>query len=174
MPVTGACLRVAALSISGVPPLGGFWSKLFIIVALVLGKMYVLAAVTAVVSFLTLMYYAKVQRYVLGGEPSEAAARAREVPAGMCLASVLLAVLCFASSLMAVPAVRDRVLTPASEAVTAGAETGRDGQMITVPRGGSPHPVRAAESLADGAAGTETRHAEALVGRAEFDVGEAP
>jgi len=134
MPVTGACLRVAALSISGVPPLNGFWSKLFIIVALVLGEMYVLAAVTAVVSFLTLMYYAKVQRYVLGGEPSRRVARAREAPLGMCVASVLLAVLCFAGSLLAVPAVRDRVLAPASEVVTAGAEAGRRGRTITVQR----------------------------------------
>ena len=136
MPVTGACLRIAALSISGVPPLNGFWSKLIIVLALVLAKFYVLAVVTVFVSFMTLLSFAKVQRYVLGGEPSEAAARASEVPAGMCLASVLLAVLCFASSLMAVPAVRDRILTPASEAVTAGAATGREGQMITVPRGG--------------------------------------
>ena len=137
MPVTGACLRVGTLAISGVPPLNGFWSKLIIIFALVLGQMYVLAAVAAVVSFLTLMYYAKVQRYVLGGEPSEHVAPAREVPAGMCLASVLLAVLCFAASLMALeamPGVRGPVLTPASEAVTAGAAAGRRGRLISVER----------------------------------------
>jgi len=137
MPVTGACLRVAALSISGVPPLNGFWSKLIIVLALVLGGFYVLAAVTVFVSFMTLLSFAKVQRYVLGGEPSEHVAAAREVPAAMCLASVLLAVLCFASSLMAVETmrtVRGRVLTPASEAVTAGAAAGRQGRLITVER----------------------------------------
>ncbi|MBE3070668.1 MAG: NADH/ubiquinone/plastoquinone (complex I), partial [Planctomycetes bacterium] len=81
MPVTGACLRVAALSISGVPPLNGFWSKLIIILALVLAGYYTLAAVTVAVSFLTLLSFAKVQRYVLGGEPSAAVATAHEVPA---------------------------------------------------------------------------------------------
>jgi len=191
MPVTGACLRVAALSISGVPPLNGFWSKLIIVLALVLGGYYVLAAVTVFVSFMTLLSFAKVQRYVLGGEAPERVSRAREVPAGMCVASVLLAVLCFASSLMAVPAVRDRVLTPAGDAVTAGVRTGRPEPTITVDRdeaaptapraaaveplrGGSPHPPREAESRAEAAAGTETRRAHPLARRAALDVGEAP
>jgi len=193
MPVTGACLRVGALSISGVPPLNGFWSKLFIIVALVLGEMYVLAAVTAVVSFLTLMYYAKVQRYVLGGEPSERVAAAREVPLGMCVASVLLAVLCFATSLMAVPAVRDRVLTPASRVVVGGAEAGRGGRTIIAEgeRPTSPTVESPARSVSgptaqergevvagSRAAGLLSRRAPAesaaRTGRAALDVGETP
>jgi multicomponent Na+:H+ antiporter subunit D len=119
MPVTGACLRVAALSISGVPPLNGFWSKLIIVLALVLAGYYTLAVVTVAVSFLTLLSFAKVQRYVLGGDPSEAVEGAREVPVGMCVASVLLAVLCFASSLIVLPAVRSRLLDPAGQAVLA-------------------------------------------------------
>ena len=113
MPVTGACLRVAALSISGVPPFNGFWSKLLIVLALVLAGYYVLAAVTVVVSFLTLLSFAKVQRYVLGGPPSEAVASAREAPLGMCLASVVLAVLCLASALVVLPSVRERLVDPA-------------------------------------------------------------
>jgi len=148
MPVTGACLRVGALAISGVPPLNGFWSKLFIIVALVLGEMYVLAAVTGVVSFLTLMYYAKVQRYVLGGEPSASVDRAREVPAGMAVATVLLAVLCVATSLLAVPAVRSRVMDPASRAVTAGGAAGPRERLMT-----------ADAEATERAAGRETRRA---------------
>ncbi|MFO8012087.1 MAG: proton-conducting transporter membrane subunit [Phycisphaerae bacterium] len=158
MPVTGACLRIAALSISGVPPLNGFWSKLIIVLALVLAKFYVLAAVTVFVSFMTLLSFAKVQRYVLGGEASEAAARAGEVPAGMCVASVLLAVLCFGSSLLVVPAVRDRVLTPAGDAVTAGARAGR----------GTP------EVVDIGAVGGDAHRAESLPDRAALDLGEAP
>ena len=120
MPITGACLRIASLSISGVPPLNGFWSKLIIVLALVLGGFYVLAAVTAIVSFVTLLSFAKVQRYVLGGEPTEATAQAREVPAGMCLASIVLAVLCFASSLLILSAVKGRLLDPAVRVIQTG------------------------------------------------------
>jgi len=117
MPVTAWCLRIAALSISGVPPLNGFWSKLVIVIALVLGGYYTLAAVTVAVSFMTLLSFAKVQRYILGGKPSPAAAHAREVPAGMCVASVALAVLCFASSLIILPSVRGGLLAPAIDKV---------------------------------------------------------
>ena len=122
MPVTAVCLRIAALSISGIPPLNGFWSKLIIVLALVLGGYYVLAGVTVVVSFMTLLSFAKVQRYVLGGDPTEATEDAREVPAGMCLASLALAVLCFASSLaVLVPSARARLLDPAVRVVQGGA-----------------------------------------------------
>jgi multicomponent Na+:H+ antiporter subunit D len=113
MPVTGACLRIASLSISGVPPLNGFWSKLVIVLALVLGGFYTLAIITVIVSFVTLLSFAKVQRYVLGGSPSEATARAREAPFAMCFASVVLAVLCLASALLILPAVRERLVDPA-------------------------------------------------------------
>ncbi len=126
MPVTAWCLRIAALSISGVPPLNGFFSKFIIVLALVLGGYYVLAGVTVVVSFLTLLSFAKVQRYVLGGEPSAAARSAREVPAGMCVASVALAGLCFASSLIVLPVVGDKLVKPAVvDAVAAGSRTAR-------------------------------------------------
>lgn len=118
MPVTAVCLRIAAFSISGIPPLNGFWSKLIIVLALVLGKFYILAGVTVVVSFMTLLSFAKVQRYVLGGEPTQATEDAREVPFGMCVASLALAVLCFASSLIAfVPSVRAHLLDPAVRVV---------------------------------------------------------
>ena len=120
MPVTAACLRIAALSISGVPPLNGFWSKLIIVLALVLGGFYTLAVITVIVSFVTLLSFAKVQRYVLGGKATEAVERAREVPAGMCLASLVLAVLCFASSLVILPAVKSRLVDPAVRVVQAG------------------------------------------------------
>jgi multicomponent Na+:H+ antiporter subunit D len=188
MPVTGACLRVAALSISGVPPLNGFWSKLLIVLALVMAEFYVLAAVTVFVSFMTLLSFAKVQRYVLDGQPPERVARAREVPLGMSTAAVVLAVLCFATSLLVVPAfvpsVGDRVLTPAGEAVLAGARAGQQGRYITVERD-APAPdvddVRAGAGDDSRAAGAETRRAPSLtrraepsLGRAARDTGEAP
>ena len=127
MPVTGWTLRVGALAISGVPPFGGFWSKLIIILALTqmaaLGHwaFYIPVALAVATAVVTLVYYAKVQRSVLGGEPSDAAKGAREVPFAMCLASVLLAVLCLASALIVLPSVRARLVDPAVRVLSAGA-----------------------------------------------------
>jgi len=119
MPVTAWSLRAGALAISGVPPFGGFWSKLIIIIVLVQMAVgghwafYLPAGLAVAVAVVTLVYYLKVQRDVLGGEPSEATARAREVPFAMCLASVVLAVLCLASALLVLPSVRERLVDPA-------------------------------------------------------------
>lgn len=126
MPVTGWALRVGALAISGVPPFGGFWSKLIIILALTQlaalahWAFYIPAALAVVTAVITLVYYAKVQRSVLGGEPSDAAEGAREVPAAMCLASIVLAVLCLANALVVLPSVRSRLVDPAVRVLSAG------------------------------------------------------
>ena len=100
MPITGGCLRIAALSISGVPPLNGFWSKLIIIIAVVQSGHYWLGAMTILVSFMTLLTYLKVQRYILDGDPSDCVVSAREVPFGMSLAMVLLAILCIGAGVL--------------------------------------------------------------------------
>jgi hypothetical protein len=88
--------------------------------------------------------------------------------------AVVLAVLCFATSLLVVPAfvpsVGDRVLTPAGEAVLAGARAGQQGRYITVERD-APAPdvddVRAGAGDDSRAAGAETRRAPSLTPRAE-------
>lgn len=100
MPVTGGCLRIAALSISGVPPLSGFWSKLIIIIAILQAGHYWLGALTVLVSFMTLLTYLKVQRHVLDGEPSACVQGAKEVPVGMCVAMVLLAIICLGAGVL--------------------------------------------------------------------------
>jgi multicomponent Na+:H+ antiporter subunit D len=100
MPVTGACLRVAALSISGVPPFNGFWSKLIIIIAVIQSGHYGLGAVTVLVSFMTLLSFIKVQRYIVDGDPSEAVAPVQEAPLSMCVAMILLAVICVGAGIL--------------------------------------------------------------------------
>ena len=96
MPVTSSCLRIGALSISGIPPFNGFWSKLIIIIAVIQAGHPWLAAMTVLVSFMTMLSFIKVQRYIVDGEDSPTVARAREVPATMCIAMIVLAVLCVA------------------------------------------------------------------------------
>jgi multicomponent Na+:H+ antiporter subunit D len=120
MPVTGACCRVAALSISGIPPFNGFWSKLVIVVALAMAGYWTLAVVTVLVSFMTLLSFAKVQRYVLEGEPAQPpVGRRRDAPATMALAMILLAVLCLGVGL-AVPQFKKHLADPAVKALSAG------------------------------------------------------
>jgi len=62
LPVTGATSLVGSMSIAGVPPFNGFWSKLIIILACVESGYYGFAAVAVAVSVVTLAYQLKVQR----------------------------------------------------------------------------------------------------------------
>jgi multicomponent Na+:H+ antiporter subunit D len=124
MPVTSLCTRVASLSIAGVPPFNGFWSKLIIIIAVVQSGHWVLAALTVLVSFMTLMSFVKVQRYALHGKTSERTASAKEVPAGMTVPMVVLAVLCVVLGVGAcfyAPA-KEMIFDPAQDAMTQGTD----------------------------------------------------
>ena len=102
MPVTTATCSIASMSISGIPPLGGFFSKLIIIIAAVkaydtIGPVaYLLAAVTVLVSFLTLIYFVKLQKMALFGSLPEKLNSIREVPGSMWSVLVILAVFCIA------------------------------------------------------------------------------
>jgi len=126
MPWTSGSCRVAALSISGVPPLNGFWSKLIIVIALVKAGFPLLAAMTVLVSFLTLVSFVKVQRYVLQGELPPSLARVREVPAAMCLAMVALAVVCATVGIAAgFAGFRAVLLGPARDVMLGGVEYAR-------------------------------------------------
>ncbi len=94
MPWTGASCSIASLSISGVPPFNGFWSKLLIIVALFQAKFYFLATVTVFVSFMTLISFIKVQKYALFGKLPKKLATIKESPALMVTGMLILAILC--------------------------------------------------------------------------------
>ena len=63
MPVTSATSFVASMSISGIPPFNGFFSKLIIIIAAIMAKFYLLAALAVIVSIITLASFLKFQRY---------------------------------------------------------------------------------------------------------------
>lgn len=94
MPVTAATSLVGALSIAGVPPLNGFWSKLIIIVALVQAGHPVYAVIAVLASVLTLWYYLLMQRKAFFGKLNEKWAAVKEAPFWMTAATVLLALLC--------------------------------------------------------------------------------
>jgi multicomponent Na+:H+ antiporter subunit D len=94
MPVTAAANLVGALSIAGVPPLNGFWSKLIIIIALIQAGHPVFAVIAVLVSVLTLWYYLLMQRKAFFGKLNEKWAAVKEAPFWMTAATVLLALLC--------------------------------------------------------------------------------
>lgn len=99
LPVTYLTTFLASLSIAGVPPLNGFWSKLMIIIAAVLSRRYAYAMIAVVASILTLSSFLKVLRYGFYGTARERASRAKEVPALMCASMIGLAAICVLAGL---------------------------------------------------------------------------
>jgi multicomponent Na+:H+ antiporter subunit D len=113
MPVTSATSFMASMSISGIPPFNGFFSKLIIIVAAINGRFYLLATLAVVVSIITLGYFLKFQRFAFFNKAGKAAEKIKEVPFAMSLSMIFLAILCVGLSLLAIPSIRDTVLRPA-------------------------------------------------------------
>ena len=96
MPWTAATNLVGSLSIAGVPPLNGFWSKLIIIIALVQAGHPVFAVIAVLATVLTLWYYLIIQRKAFFGTLNARWAAVREAPFWMTAATVVLATLCVA------------------------------------------------------------------------------
>ncbi|MCU0611322.1 MAG: NADH/ubiquinone/plastoquinone (complex I), partial [Candidatus Eisenbacteria bacterium] len=95
MPVTSFCCRIGALSIAGVPPFNGFFSKLIIVVGLALAGQWLLAALAVFVAMMTLVSFLKVQRAALEGEvPEHLVGRVLEAPYAMRAAMLFLAAVC--------------------------------------------------------------------------------
>lgn len=93
MPLTAGTSIVGALSIAGVPPLGGFWSKLLIIIALVQSREWILVVVAVLASVLTLWYYLIMQRKAFFGKLDEKWKAVKEAPFWMSLSTALLALI---------------------------------------------------------------------------------
>jgi len=121
MPYTRAACTIASASIAGVPPFNGFWSKLILVIAAVQAGYFGLAAVTVIVSLVTLLSFLKVQRYVFLGELPEELQNARENSGSMLIAMFFLAALCLLMGLLVlVPSLRITVLQPAVDVLIEG------------------------------------------------------
>ena len=126
MPVTGVCCRIAALSIAGIPPFNGFWSKLIIIIAAFQAGHPWLAALAVLVAFLTLVSFVKVQRYALDGELPERYRNIKEVPAFMGIGMAILALICVAAGILFLSyPLNDIIMEPAREALLKTSEYAR-------------------------------------------------
>ncbi|MBN1576284.1 MAG: monovalent cation/H+ antiporter subunit D family protein [Chitinispirillaceae bacterium] len=122
MPISASTSMVASMSIAGLPPFNGFWSKLIIIIACVNAGRPVYAAWAVLASIMTLASFMKVQKYVFFGELKEKFKAIREVPFAMQFSMVLLALICFLGGLLLVPAVSGDFLQSAVDVITNGKE----------------------------------------------------
>ena len=118
MPVTSTTGVIGSMSIAGIPPLSGFWSKLLIIIAAVQAGHPVFALLAIVVSIITLAYYLKLQNMAFFGKLADSLAKVEEVPDSMRIAMVVLAVLSIVMGVLLIPGIRDVVLTPAVDVLT--------------------------------------------------------
>jgi multicomponent Na+:H+ antiporter subunit D len=119
MPVTTTSAAIGFLSISGIPPLNGFWSKLIIVVALIQANHYTLAAISVLVSFLTILYFMRVQRNLFFGDLPAKLAKISEVPYLMRISLVVLAMMCLAMGLL-YPVLSRTILDPARDVLLEG------------------------------------------------------
>jgi multicomponent Na+:H+ antiporter subunit D len=114
MPLTYTTSFIASMSISGIPPFNGFFSKLVIILAAITGRFYLLAALAVVASIITLGSFLKFQRYAFfNRSPGKVWEGLKEAPFTMSFSMVILAVLCVGMSLLVFPSVTETVLGPA-------------------------------------------------------------
>jgi multicomponent Na+:H+ antiporter subunit D len=119
MPVTSATSFIASMSISGVPPFNGFFSKLLIIVAAIMARFYLFALLAVIVSIITLASFLKFQRYAFNNkQKTDKNQNVREVPFPMVFSMIILSVICVVLSLLVIPDIRDAIITPAINILT--------------------------------------------------------
>ena len=94
MPITSTTSVFGTLSIAGIPPFNGFFSKLLIILGAVKAGYYTVATLAAIFSIFTLGYFLVIQRKVFFGKLNMKWKDLKEAPAAMSVAVILLAASC--------------------------------------------------------------------------------
>jgi multicomponent Na+:H+ antiporter subunit D len=120
LPTTAATSLCASMSVAGIPPFGGFWSKLLIVIAMIQAGYYGYAWAAVLVSVLTLAMYTKIQRYAFFGPLKEKYNQIKEVPLLMRVAMVTLAFISLAGGFLLMPASSRIFLGPAARALREG------------------------------------------------------
>jgi multicomponent Na+:H+ antiporter subunit D len=115
MPLTSATCLTASMSIAGIPPFNGFWSKLLIIIACVQAGKFAYAFWAVLASLLTLASFTKVMKYAFWGSLKESLSQVKEVPLFMKLSMALLALFCILGGLLLLPGIEKLFLDPAAE-----------------------------------------------------------
>lgn len=121
MPVTSSTSLVASMSIAGIPPFNGFFSKLLIIVACIMAGDYWMAVWAVFVSVMTLSSFLKVQRYGFFESMKMSVTQIKKTPVLMATAMILLAVLCVGMSAFVLAGLKTPLLIwPATQVLLKG------------------------------------------------------
>lgn len=119
MPVTAATNLIGSMSISGIPPLSGFFSKLIIIIACIQARHFASATIAILISILTLAYYLKLQTNAFFGS-SKTKESVKEVPFLMCFSMVILAILSLVGGIVLIPGLSEAFLKIARDVLLSG------------------------------------------------------
>jgi multicomponent Na+:H+ antiporter subunit D len=119
MPVTGATFAIGSLSVAGVPPLNGFWSKLFILIALFQSGNTTIAFIALLVSIVTLGYFLVFQRKALFGKLDVSFSHVKEVSFATYFPAVVLAAIAVLSGLF-FSRVVEVLIKPAADIIVRG------------------------------------------------------
>jgi len=111
LPVTSQTSMIASLSIAGIPPFNGFFSKLLIIIACIQADQLTFAFLAVIGSILTLASFMKVQRYGIRSERILEKIK-NKIGWQMNLAMIIIAVLCILTSALIIPGIREITLDP--------------------------------------------------------------
>ena len=120
MPITANTSLIASMSIAGIPPFNGFWSKLVIILACIQANRLGYASWAVLGSILTLASFMKVQKYAFFGKIKENLNKVREVPSSMRLSMVVLSIICLLGGIILIPQIYQWFLKPAVDALLIG------------------------------------------------------
>ena len=101
MPLTFITFGIGALALAGIPPLGGFFSKDEILVAVLDGRHPIFFVLVLVAALMSALYMARVFFLVFFGQLKRENARAHESPLLMVLPLAVLAVLALTAGLLA-------------------------------------------------------------------------
>ncbi len=124
MPFTSTSSLVASLSIAGIPPFCGFWSKLIIIIAAFQKDNILGAAVCILVSMVTLASFLKVQKYAFSRKLKDMICAAKESPLSMVISMTVLAVLCLGVGIFFNPFLNS-IIRPAADVLLEGTNYAR-------------------------------------------------
>ncbi|MCX7917734.1 MAG: proton-conducting transporter membrane subunit [bacterium] len=104
MPITSFATFISSMSISGIPPFNGFWSKFIIILAAIKAGRPIIAFWAVIGSILTLSSFSKVLKYSIYGKGEkfneEKWEKIKEVGDLMIVPLIILSVLCIFSGLL--------------------------------------------------------------------------
>ncbi|MBA3063791.1 MAG: NADH/ubiquinone/plastoquinone (complex I), partial [Atribacteria sp.] len=120
MPITGATSLVASMSIAGIPPFNGFWSKLIIIIAAVQANRLGYAFWAVLASILTLASFTKVMKYAFFGKLRDKWNKVEEVPVFMKFAMIILALICVVGGVLLISNINEVFLKPAVDVLLEG------------------------------------------------------